>query len=161
MPCPAPPWARSKASQWGWERSQPPPLPGHEPLLRGSMQVLFPPSILSVSPHHWGHPRSLKSKPKGKGHFARCCTEGAVALGALPGRARCLSLKESNTPGIRNNTRKKPQILKMPRGQEREEEKKAEGMRERTTKRERNERRKLSSKQQQQKKEKANERAND
>lgn len=41
-----------------------------------------------------------------------------------------VSLKERNSLGIRNNTRKKPQILKMPRGGEREEKKKAEGMRE-------------------------------
>lgn len=41
-----------------------------------------------------------------------------------------VSLKESNSLGTRNNTRKMPQILKMPRGGEKEEEKKAEGMRE-------------------------------
>lgn len=39
-----------------------------------------------------------------------------------------VSLKESNSLGIRNNTRKMPQILKMPRGGEKEEEKKAKGM---------------------------------
>lgn len=39
-----------------------------------------------------------------------------------------VSLKEINSLGIRN-TRKKPQILKMPRAGGREEEKKVEGMR--------------------------------
>lgn len=66
-----------------------------------------------------GHPQSLK--PEGNGHLPSAARKGQQLEEPL---------KESNSLGTRNNTRKMPQILKMPRGGEREEEKKAEGMRE-------------------------------
>lgn len=54
------PQARSGASWRGWEHGQPPLLPSHEPLLRGRMEVLFPPSLLSV--HSLGPPSKFKAK---------------------------------------------------------------------------------------------------
>lgn len=56
--------------------------------------------------------------------------KGAAGLRSSAWNNSEVSLKEINSLGIRNKTRKKSQILKMPRGGGREEEKKVEGMRE-------------------------------